>query len=62
LDQIKDDFLSNVSHELKTPLISVMGYTGMLLKGRGPLTESRNNFLEISYKNLMKLEKNMMTF
>ena len=29
---MKDDFLSNVSHELKTPMISVMGYMGMLLK------------------------------
>lgn len=29
LDQKKDDFLSNVSHELKTPMISVMGYRGL---------------------------------
>jgi PAS domain S-box-containing protein len=29
LDQMKDDFLSNVRHELKTPLISVMGYRGL---------------------------------
>jgi len=60
LDQSKDDFLSNVSHELKTPMISVMGYTGMLLKEKpGPLTEQQKQFLEISYKNLLKLEKNI---
>ena len=34
LDQMKDDFFSNVSHELKTPMISVMGYIGMLLNGK----------------------------
>ena len=56
LDQLKDVFLSNVSHELKTPMISVMGYIGMILKEKvGSLTEQQRNFLEISYKNLLKL-------
>jgi PAS domain S-box-containing protein len=60
LDQMKDDFLSNVSHELKTPMISVMGYIGMLLKEKaGSLKEEQRKFLEISYKNLRKLEKNI---
>lgn len=60
LDRTKDDFLSNVSHELKTPMISVMGYTGMVLKEKaGPLTEQQRRFLEICYKNLQKLEKNI---
>jgi two-component system, OmpR family, phosphate regulon sensor histidine kinase PhoR len=60
LDQMKDDFFSNVSHELKTPMISVMGYVGMLLNGKvGSLTEQQVKFLEISYKNLLKLGKNI---
>jgi len=60
LDQLKDDFLSNVSHELKTPMISVMGYIGMLIKEKaGALTEQQKRFLEISYKNLRKLERNI---
>jgi PAS domain S-box-containing protein len=60
LDQKKNDFLSNVSHELKTPLISVMGYIGMILKEKvGKLTEQQRKFLEISYKNLLKLGKNI---
>jgi len=60
LDQMKDDFLSNVSHELKTPMISVMGYIGLLLKEKtGALTEQQKKFLEISYKNLRKLERNI---
>ncbi len=60
LDRMKDDFLSNVSHELKTPMISVMGYIGMILREKvGSLTEQQKRFLEISYKNLHKLEKNI---
>jgi len=60
LNQMKDDFLSTVSHELKTPMISVMGYIGMMLKEKvGSLTEQQRKFLEISYKNLLKLERNI---
>lgn len=60
LDQMKDDFLSNISHELKTPMISVMGYIGMILKEKvGSLTEQQRKFLQTSYKNLLKLEKNI---
>jgi len=60
LDRMKDDFLSNVSHELKTPMISVIGYISMILKEKvGSLTESQRRFLEISYKNLLKLGKNI---
>jgi PAS domain S-box-containing protein len=60
IDQMKDDFLSNVSHELKTPMISVMGYIGMILKEKvGSLNDQQRKFLEISYKNLIKLGKNI---
>jgi len=60
LNQTKDHFLSNVSHELKTPMISVVGYIGLLLKQKvGPLTEEQKKFLEISYKNLLKLGKSI---
>ena len=60
MGQLKDHFLSNVSHELKTPMISVMGYMGMILKGKvGPLNEQQKTFLETSHKNLLKLSKNI---
>jgi signal transduction histidine kinase len=60
MDQMKDDFLSNVSHELKTPMISVVGYLGMMLKDKfGSLTDQQRKFLEISYRNLLKLGKNI---
>jgi PAS domain S-box-containing protein len=59
-DELKDDFLSNVSHELKTPMISIMGYVGMILKEKaGPVTPQQRQFLEISYKNLLKLGKSI---
>ncbi|MDH5561440.1 MAG: hybrid sensor histidine kinase/response regulator [Deltaproteobacteria bacterium] len=32
LDQLKDDFLETISHELKTPLTSILGYADFLLE------------------------------
>jgi PAS domain S-box-containing protein len=59
-DQLKDNFLSNVSHELKTPMISVMGYMGMILAEKvGSLNDQQRKFLDVSYKNLLKLGKNI---
>ncbi len=41
-------------------MISVMGYVGMILKEKvGPLTKQQRKFLEISYKNLLKLGKSI---
>ncbi|RIE00676.1 ATP-binding protein [Cohnella faecalis] len=45
MDKIKDDFLSNTSHELKTPLNAIVNITDTLLQGvAGPITgkQARN--------------------
>lgn len=46
LDRIKSDFLSVVSHELKTPLHSIKGFVDIILMGKtGPVTETQQDFL-----------------
>ena len=45
LDQIKSDFVSTVSHDFRTPLLSLKGYAEMLEKA-GPLTEKQRIFSE----------------
>lgn len=48
LDQIKDDFLSNTSHELKTPLNAIVNITESLLKGvSGPVSDDQAQNLSI---------------
>lgn len=43
----KDRFLSIVSHELRSPLAGIIGYTDLLLRGRrGKLTESQRSYVE----------------
>ncbi|MBR2566025.1 MAG: response regulator [Paenibacillus sp.] len=48
LDRVKDDFLSNTSHELKTPLNAIVNISESLLKGsEGPLTDDQAHNLAI---------------
>ncbi|MBI4656524.1 MAG: GAF domain-containing sensor histidine kinase [Elusimicrobia bacterium] len=48
LNKIKDDFLSTVSHELKTPLTTIKGFVSVILSGEvGQINEQQSNFLNI---------------
>lgn len=47
LDKIKSNFISKASHELKTPLQSILGYTDILLEGlQGELNYSQRLMLK----------------
>ena len=46
LDTAKDEFVSIASHQLRTPLTALKGYTGMLLDGdAGPINEKQHEYL-----------------
>ena len=46
LDRMKSSFLATVSHELKTPLTSVIGYSEMLIEGMaGEVSEEQRKYL-----------------
>lgn len=46
LERMKSNFLSVVSHELKTPLHSIKGFVDIILMGKtGPVTELQRDFL-----------------
>jgi PAS domain S-box-containing protein len=56
LDGMKSDLLANVSHELQTPLVSVRGYTEMILKERlGSINDEQKKGLTLSLKNIDRL-------
>ena len=51
LDVAKDEFVSIASHQLRTPLTALKGYTGMLLDGdAGPINDKQREYL-VEIKN-----------
>jgi signal transduction histidine kinase len=58
LDQLKDDFVSSVSHELRSPLTAINGYADHLqTEYSGPLNEEQKEFIGIIKKNAARLGK-----
>ncbi|MEW6486423.1 MAG: GAF domain-containing sensor histidine kinase [Thermodesulfobacteriota bacterium] len=51
-NRVKDEFLNNINHELKTPLNAVIGYAGLLLRETaGGLTHEQRIDLELIEAN-----------
>jgi PAS domain S-box-containing protein len=56
LDRAKSDFVSRISHELRSPLTSVLGYLELLGEGDpGPLTREQQRMLEVMGRNGRRL-------
>jgi two-component system phosphate regulon sensor histidine kinase PhoR len=55
-DQIRRDFVANVSHELQTPLTAIRGYVEALSEGDATPEESRE-FLEIIARHALRMER-----
>jgi two-component system, OmpR family, phosphate regulon sensor histidine kinase PhoR len=57
LENIRQDFVANVSHELKTPITAIQGYVETLLDGT--MTEDpqeANRFLKIIHRQVVRLD------
>ncbi|MHA7146390.1 sensor histidine kinase [Arthrobacter sp. TmT3-37] len=55
--QAKDDFLSNVSHEFRTPLTSILGYLELSLELGESLPEDVTGYIEVARRNAVRLEQ-----
>ncbi len=55
--QIKNDFVSYVSHELKTPLASITAYAEMLLDGEADDEPTRREFVAVIHSQAKRLNR-----
>jgi two-component system phosphate regulon sensor histidine kinase PhoR len=55
LEEVRRDFVANVSHELKTPITSIKGFVETLLDGALEDTQDTKRFLEIINKQADRL-------
>lgn len=56
-ERIKDNLITNVTHDLRTPLTSVIGYLDLLVKNPDLEEKTRNRYVEIAYDKSIRLQK-----
>lgn len=56
-EQSKTDLITNVAHDLRTPLTSILGYLDILRSGRVQDTEQQKKYLDIVYDKAKRLQK-----
>ncbi|WP_234982725.1 sensor histidine kinase [Ornithinibacillus halophilus] len=56
IDKMRDDFVSNVSHEIQSPLTSVKGFTKALRDDVIP-EDNRKEYLDIIYQEIERLSR-----
>ena len=58
LDEMKKDFVSSVTHELRSPLTSMKMYIGLLAKGAGgKLTDKQTEYTEVIKRSANRLAR-----
>lgn len=57
IQQMKSDFVSHVSHELKTPLSSITAYTEMLTDGEANDEQTRKEFYSVIQSQAQRLNR-----
>ena len=56
LENVRRDFVANVSHELKTPITSIKGFVETLIDGALDDRENAGRFLEIISRQVNRLD------
>jgi two-component system phosphate regulon sensor histidine kinase PhoR len=56
LEEVRQDFVANVSHELKTPITSIKGFVETLLDDPNPSPDNVRRFLQIIEKQANRLD------
>jgi two-component system phosphate regulon sensor histidine kinase PhoR len=57
VSQMKNDFVSHVSHELKTPLASITAYSEMLMDGEADDEQTRKEFYSVIQSQAHRLNR-----
>ncbi len=56
-ERTKNELITNVAHDLRTPLTSIIGYLELLAGGTGIAPEMQHKYIEIAYGKSRRLEK-----
>lgn len=56
-EHTKNDLVSSVAHDLRTPLTSIIGYLGWVRTRTDLAEETRNHYIDIAYQKALRLEQ-----
>ncbi|MEN1758965.1 sensor histidine kinase [Anoxynatronum sibiricum] len=56
-EKSRHSLLTNISHELRTPITSILGYVSALLDGTITMKETRINYLELIQSKALRLQR-----
>jgi len=56
IEQTKDELITNVSHDIRTPLTSIIGYLGLVEEGRYQSNDQAYNYVHTAYKKSRQMK------
>lgn len=56
IEQTKDELITNVSHDIRTPLTSIIGYLGLVEEERYDSLEEAQNYIHTAYKKSRQMK------
>lgn len=57
IEKQKRELITNISHDLKTPLTIILGYLDIIRTNKFKSEEDRDNYIEITYNKAISLQK-----
>ncbi|GEN50839.1 sensor histidine kinase [Alkalibacterium pelagium] len=56
IEQSKDELITNVSHDIRTPLTSIIGYLGLIEEGRFSSASQATDYVHTAYKKAKQMK------
>ena len=56
IEQSKDELITNVSHDIRTPLTSIIGYLGLIEEGQYSSEEDLKRYIHIAYTKSLQMK------
>lgn len=56
-EKVKNDLITNVAHDIRTPLTSIIGYLNLTIKNEDLEEETRKKYISVAYDKSLRLQK-----
>lgn len=56
-EKMKNDLITNVAHDLRTPLTSIIGYLDLTIREPSMEEEKREKYIQVAYEKSIRLER-----